>query len=108
VQAADGDFNQSEDLVAEADERRVLDRTWINKAVRAKDLGGVVCAPARCRGRRFAAILSAPLPESRRGRRAKRAAEEGSTRAAEAGSENGAQERVPAPKGVPTPKDLRA
>lgn len=27
VQAADGDYNQSEDLVAEADERRVLDRT---------------------------------------------------------------------------------
>ncbi|MFJ7191410.1 NYN domain-containing protein [Streptomyces bacillaris] len=39
VQAADGDYNQSEDLVAEADERRVLDRAWITKAVRAKDTG---------------------------------------------------------------------
>jgi uncharacterized LabA/DUF88 family protein len=38
VQAADGDYNQSEDLVAEADERRVLDRTWITRAVRARDL----------------------------------------------------------------------
>ena len=44
VQAADGDYNQSEDLVAEADERRVLDRTWITRAVRARDLTGV-CAP---------------------------------------------------------------
>ena len=44
VQAADGDYNQSEDLVAEADERRVLDRAWITKAVRAKDTGG--SAPA--------------------------------------------------------------
>ena len=35
VQAADGDYNQSEDLVAEADERRVLDREWITRAVRA-------------------------------------------------------------------------
>ncbi|MEU9384216.1 NYN domain-containing protein, partial [Streptomyces sp. NPDC048279] len=44
VQAADGDYNQSEDLVAEADERRVLDRAWITQAVRAKELTAV-CAP---------------------------------------------------------------
>ncbi|MFE7120256.1 NYN domain-containing protein, partial [Streptomyces sp. NPDC057654] len=40
LQAADGDYNQSEDLVAEADERRVLDRTWITRAVRTKELSG--------------------------------------------------------------------
>lgn len=64
VQAADGDYNQSEDLVAEADERRVLDRMWITKAVRAKDLGGV-CAPQSVPRPEIAAILSAPLPGSR-------------------------------------------
>ena len=73
VQAADGDYNQSEDLVAEADERRVLDRTWITKAVRAKELGGV-CAPPPVPRPEIAAILSAPLPESApaRGRAARR------------------------------------
>ncbi|MFE0338875.1 NYN domain-containing protein, partial [Streptomyces sp. NPDC058955] len=63
VQAADGDYNQSEDLVAEADERRVLDRAWITRAVRAKDLTGV-CAPPPVPRPEIAAILSAPLPES--------------------------------------------
>ncbi|MCX4633818.1 NYN domain-containing protein [Streptomyces sp. P9-2B-2] len=63
VQAADGDYNQSEDLVAEADERRVLDRTWITRAVRAKELGGP-CAPPPVPRPEIAAILSAPLPES--------------------------------------------
>lgn len=63
VQAADGDYNQSEDLVAEADERRVLDRAWITKAVRAKDFGGS-CAPPPAPRPEIAAILSAPLPES--------------------------------------------
>ncbi|NUR40566.1 MAG: NYN domain-containing protein [Streptomyces sp.] len=104
VQAADGDYNQSEDLVAEADERRVLDRTWITKAVRAKDLGGI-CAPPPAPRPEIAAILSAPLPESALAAAAERSAEEGEHAAA---SENGTQERVPAPKGVPTPKDLAA
>ncbi|PSJ24352.1 NYN domain-containing protein, partial [Streptosporangium nondiastaticum] len=63
VQAADGDYNQSEDLVAEADERRVLDRTWITRAVRAKELTGA-CAPQPAPGPEIAAILSAPLPET--------------------------------------------
>jgi uncharacterized LabA/DUF88 family protein len=62
VQAADGDYNQSEDLVAEADERRVLDRSWITEAVRATDVG--VCAPQSAPRPEIAAILSAPLPES--------------------------------------------
>ncbi|WP_104820734.1 NYN domain-containing protein [Kitasatospora sp. MMS16-BH015] len=42
LQAADGDFNQSEDLVGEADERRVLDREWIERAVRLREV------PAQC------------------------------------------------------------
>lgn len=112
VQAADGDYNQSEDLVAEADERRVLDRAWITRAVRAKDLGGV-CAPQPAPRPEIAAILSAPLPESALAASAERAAE-----AAEAASRNGtapAAEQHPGPpaappaaghKGVPTPKDL--
>jgi uncharacterized LabA/DUF88 family protein len=107
VQAADGDYNQSEDLVAEADERRVLDRAWITKAVRAKDLGGV-CAPPPVPRPEIAAILSAPLPESAHAAAAERTAEEGEHTQASAPSENGTQERGPAPKGVPTPKDLAA
>ncbi|GAA2078130.1 NYN domain-containing protein [Streptomyces albiaxialis] len=63
VQAADGDYNQSEDLVAEADERRVLDRTWITRVVRAKELTGA-CAPSPAPRPEIAAILSAPLPET--------------------------------------------
>ncbi|MET9952615.1 NYN domain-containing protein [Streptomyces sp. NPDC006339] len=73
VQAADGDYNQSEDLVAEADERRVLDRTWITRAVRAKDLTGL-CAPPPAPRPEIAAILSAPLPESALAASAERAA----------------------------------
>lgn len=106
VQAADGDYNQSEDLVAEADERRVLDRTWITKAVRAKELGGI-CAPPPVPRPEIAAILSAPLPESALAA-AERGPEDGEHAAAAARSENGTQERVPASKGVPTPKDLAA
>ncbi|MFC4497454.1 NYN domain-containing protein [Streptomyces ovatisporus] len=63
VQAADGDYNQSEDLVAEADERRVLDRSWITEAVRATEPPGV-CAPQSASRPEIAAILSAPLPET--------------------------------------------
>ncbi|MFI9765549.1 NYN domain-containing protein [Streptomyces sp. NPDC052415] len=105
VQAADGDYNQSEDLVAEADERRVLDRTWITKAVRAKELGGI-CAPPPVPRPEIAAILSAPLPDSALAP-AERPAEE-REHPTPAARGNGAQERVPAPKGVPTPKDLAA
>ncbi|MEU0672594.1 NYN domain-containing protein [Streptomyces sp. NPDC006172] len=107
VQAADGDYNQSEDLVAEADERRVLDRTWITKAVRAKDLGGV-CAPPPVPRPEIAAILSAPLPDSGLAPAGERPAEEGERSPTPPASGNGTQERLPAPKGVPTPKDLAA
>jgi hypothetical protein len=107
VQAADGDYNQSEDLVAEADERRVLDRTWITKAVRAKEFGGV-CAPPPVPRPEIAAILSAPLPESALTSAGERPAREAEHAQAAPPSENGTEERVPATKGVPTPKDLAA
>ncbi|MGW5047738.1 NYN domain-containing protein [Streptomyces griseoluteus] len=106
VQAADGDYNQSEDLVAEADERRVLDRAWIIKAVRAKELTGV-CAPPPAPRPEIAAILSAPLPESAPSGR-ERTAEDETHRPAAPVSENGAQDRAAVHKGVPTPKDLAA
>ncbi|MGW7605391.1 NYN domain-containing protein, partial [Streptomyces antimycoticus] len=87
VQAADGDYNQSEDLVAEADERRVLDRAWITRAVRAKELPGP-CAPVSEPRPEIAAILSAPLPETAA---AAAAAATGSPGPAEApGGRNGA------------------
>lgn len=110
VQAADGDYNQSEDLVAEADERRVLDRTWITKAVRAKDLGGV-CAPPPVPRPEIAAILSAPLPESALAASAERAARaaglhEGPAPAGTAEAPADAEREHTAGKGVPTPKDL--
>ncbi|MGW0764953.1 NYN domain-containing protein [Streptomyces sp. NPDC002676] len=108
VQAADGDYNQSEDLVAEADERRVLDRAWITQAVRAKELTGV-CAPPPAPRPEIAAILSAPLPESSLAT-AERPAEDTAHHhpSAAPAAQNGAQERVPSVKGVPTPKDLAA
>ncbi|MFC9326914.1 NYN domain-containing protein [Kitasatospora sp. NPDC057015] len=58
LQAADGDFNQSEDLVGEADERRVLDREWIERWVSPRETQPVFPAP----GPRpeIAKILSAP------------------------------------------------
>ncbi|MEV7126352.1 NYN domain-containing protein [Streptomyces sp. NPDC093260] len=107
VQAADGDYNQSEDLVAEADERRVLDRTWITKAVRAKEYGGI-CAPPPVPRPEIAAILSAPLPESALSQTGERPAGERPHPADGAGARDGAVERLPAAKGVPTPKDLAA
>ncbi|MFD3679279.1 NYN domain-containing protein [Streptomyces sp. NPDC058613] len=102
VQAADGDYNQSEDLVAEADERRVLDRAWITRAVRARDLTGL-CSPPPAPRPDIAAILSAPLPEA-----ALAEAARNGTAAGEEQRQDGVP--VPAPaaggKTVPTPKDL--
>jgi uncharacterized LabA/DUF88 family protein len=105
VQAADGDYNQSEDLVAEADERRVLDRTWITQAVRAKELSGV-CAPSTVPGPEIAAILSAPLPESALSAGEPSAGEPSADDHRAASGANGTQERGQTAKGVPTPKDL--
>ncbi|WP_138896668.1 NYN domain-containing protein, partial [Streptomyces chryseus] len=95
VQAADGDYNQSEDLVAEADERRVLDRAWITQAVRAKDLTGI-CAPPPVPRPEIAAILSAPLPESALAASAERA-----ERAERAAREQAGAPGATAPNGTP-------
>ncbi|MDT0451715.1 NYN domain-containing protein [Streptomyces hesseae] len=112
VQAADGDYNQSEDLVAEADERRVLDRTWITRAVRPKELTGP-CAPPPVPRPEIAAILSAPLPEtaaaaaaaaSGHGGENHPVAERNGDRPATAAPADGND--TPATRGVPTPKDL--
>lgn len=105
VQAADGDYNQSEDLVAEADERRVLDRTWITRAVRAKELTGV-CPPSPGPRPEIAAILSAPLPESALA--APERPVDDPPHRPPAPAPNGTPDRAPAAKGVPTPKDLAA
>lgn len=121
VQAADGDYNQSEDLVAEADERRVLDRAWITRAVRAKELGGP-CAPPPVPRPEIAAILSAPLPESAVAAAAAAAAgPDTADRTHESNGSNGAarpaagadgdqpadaEPGAAAGRGVPTPKDL--
>ncbi|WP_405634847.1 NYN domain-containing protein [Streptomyces sp. NBC_01178] len=117
VQAADGDYNQSEDLVAEADERRVLDRAWITKAVRAKDAGGV-CVPQPAIRPEITAILSAPLPEAALAASAERASEAARAAAARGGPaapDASAPTPAAAPetpaaghRGVPTPKDLAA
>ncbi|MFG3344837.1 NYN domain-containing protein [Streptomyces sp. NPDC048018] len=126
VQAADGDYNQSEDLVAEADERSVLDRAWITRAVRAKDLTGL-CAPPPAPRPEIAAILSAPLPESALAASAERAAASAAAAAHNSASgsagvasadaaRSGGRTGEPAggagapasagSRGVPTPKDL--
>ncbi|NBM16281.1 NYN domain-containing protein [Streptomyces sp. GC420] len=111
VQAADGDYNQSEDLVAEADERRVLDRVWITRAVRAKELSGA-CSPTPLPRPEIAAILSAPLPESAPGTAAEHAPQaaevphSGRNGTAAPRAESGATVPAPAVKGIPTPKDL--
>ncbi|MFI5807138.1 NYN domain-containing protein [Streptomyces sp. NPDC051561] len=119
VQAADGDYNQSEDLVAEADERRVLDRVWITRAVRAKEYGGI-CAPPPVPRPEIAAILSAPLPESALAAQAEAQARvEAQARADAAAVARNGTSPAEAPaahtaetpaagsaRGVPTPKDL--
>ncbi|MFF1375413.1 NYN domain-containing protein [Streptomyces sp. NPDC058308] len=110
VQAADGDYNQSEDLVAEADERRVLDRAWITQAVRPKELTGS-CAPPPVPRPEIAAILSAPLPESALAAAAQHAGTDAPDRHAEPaanGRPDGGEHRIATAKGVPTPKDLAA
>ncbi|WP_431948735.1 NYN domain-containing protein [Actinacidiphila sp. bgisy167] len=115
VQAADGDFNQSEDLVAEADERRVLDREWITRAIRVREPAGV-CAPLTPRPE-IAAILSAPLPETAQGAEPQPAADQPAEPGAAApqvatADRNGNRAKPGSPAAasgkavVPTPKDV--
>ncbi|MGW7293853.1 NYN domain-containing protein [Streptomyces xiamenensis] len=93
VQAADGDYNQSEDLVAEADERRVLDRAWITRAIRVKE------AQPQPRPE-IAAILSAPPAQAKNGEQVRATTAAVSTEPCPT-----ATETEPVGK-VPTPKDL--
>ncbi|MEV4739264.1 NYN domain-containing protein [Streptomyces sp. NPDC049555] len=104
VQAADGDYNQSEDLVAEADERRVLDRTWITRAVRPKELTGP-CAPPPVPRPEIAAILAAPLPETASSSSPPDDTAENDRPTAERNGSRPAAAPAAA-RGVPTPKDL--
>ena len=106
VQAADGDFNQSEDLVAEADERRVLDREWITSSIRARE-PVLPCPPADPRPD-IAKILSAPRPVGTAPESPAELSErpELSTLAAEP-AEHAAEDK-PAPHKVPTPKEIAA
>ncbi|MFD5564227.1 MULTISPECIES: NYN domain-containing protein [Kitasatospora] len=70
LEAADGDFNQSEELVGEADERRVLDRAWIERWARPRETGhepvaavapvAVLPAPPRPRAVVVPAAVAAP------------------------------------------------
>ncbi|MGW2249739.1 NYN domain-containing protein [Kitasatospora sp. NPDC001660] len=60
LQAADGDFNQSEDLVGEADERRVLDREWIEGSFSLRETASVFPAPGQGPRQEIAKILAAP------------------------------------------------
>ncbi|GAA3888690.1 NYN domain-containing protein [Streptomyces sedi] len=102
VQAADGDYNQSEDLVAEADERRVLDRAWITRAVRVSEPraeGGLASD--------IAAILAAPLPEKGKPTDQPAAPQaNGATPAVPGCEDEDTTAAAPSAKGVPTPKDL--
>ncbi|MFF4379023.1 NYN domain-containing protein [Kitasatospora sp. NPDC001547] len=115
LQAADGDFNQSEDLVGEADERRVLDREWIEGSFSLRDHSSVFPAPGA--RQEIAKILAAPPaapptglpdvvpPEVRPAATAAAAAATAPAGAAPA--VNGRpQPAAAALKVVPTPKDL--
>ncbi|MFI8456261.1 NYN domain-containing protein [Kitasatospora sp. NPDC085464] len=105
LQAADGDFNQSEDLVGEADERRVLDREWIEGSFSLRDNSNLFPAPGA--RQEIAKILAAPpaapaaLPDVAP---AVRPAAVAATATAPAGDER--PQSAAALKVVPTPKDL--
>ncbi|GAA1968497.1 NYN domain-containing protein [Kitasatospora viridis] len=90
LQAADGDFNQSEDLVGEADERRVLDREWITRSVSLREPAQVF--PPAGPPPEIAKILAAPPAAPR----------PAAVEPAEPSTEPPSQPLKP----VPTPKDL--
>ncbi|MFD7454042.1 NYN domain-containing protein [Kitasatospora sp. NPDC059827] len=106
LQAADGDFNQSEDLVGEADERRVLDREWIEGSFSLRDHSTVFPAPGTGGARQeIAKILAAPpaplpsvAPPGVRPAAAEAVPEEPAV--------NGRPQPAAALRVVPTPKDL--
>ncbi|MFG2821328.1 NYN domain-containing protein [Kitasatospora sp. NPDC048365] len=108
LQAADGDFNQSEDLVGEADERRVLDRAWIERWVRPREAPSVF--PAAAPDPEIAEILAAPpvgpatVPAP--ARRPVEPAVPAVAAAAATAASVAAAVRPAALRVIPTPKDL--
>ncbi|MFJ4191518.1 NYN domain-containing protein [Kitasatospora sp. NPDC089509] len=105
LQAADGDFNQSEDLVGEADERRVLDREWIEGSFSLRDHSTVFPAPGTGGARQeIAKILAAP-PASLPSVVPPVVRPVAATAAAEPAA-NGRPQPAAALRVVPTPKDL--
>ncbi|MFG2904543.1 NYN domain-containing protein [Kitasatospora sp. NPDC048286] len=110
LQAADGDFNQSEDLVGEADERRVLDREWIEGSFSLREHSSLFPAPGA--RQEIAKILAAPpatlptvVPPVVRPAAAEAAAAAAPESAA-AAVDGRPQPAAAALKVVPTPKDL--
>ncbi|MFE6052254.1 NYN domain-containing protein [Kitasatospora sp. NPDC056446] len=106
LQAADGDFNQSEDLVGEADERRVLDREWIEGSFSLRDTSNLFPAPGA--RQEIAKILAAP-PAALPGVVPGVPAAVGPAAAAPASAvpaADGRPQPAAALKVVPTPKDL--
>ncbi|MFH8386442.1 NYN domain-containing protein [Kitasatospora sp. NPDC018058] len=106
LQAADGDFNQSEDLVGEADERRVLDREWIEGSFSLRDSSTVFPAPGAGGARQeIAKILAAP-PASLPTVVPPVVHPAAGAPAPEAPAANGRPQPAAALRVVPTPKDL--
>ncbi|MFG2915211.1 NYN domain-containing protein [Kitasatospora sp. NPDC048298] len=110
LQAADGDFNQSEDLVGEADERRVLDREWIEGSFSLREHSSLFPAPGA--RQEIAKILAAPpatlptvVPPVVRPAAAEAAAAAAPESTAPA-VDGRPQPAAAALKVVPTPKDL--
>ncbi|MEV7779187.1 NYN domain-containing protein [Kitasatospora sp. NPDC088351] len=103
LQAADGDFNQSEDLVGEADERRVLDREWIEGSFSPRESAAVFPAPGP--RHEIAKILAAP-PAAAPVPGVRPAALPEPAVAAVPAANGHAQPAATALKVVPTPKDL--
>ncbi|MFJ9774874.1 NYN domain-containing protein [Kitasatospora sp. NPDC101157] len=105
LQAADGDFNQSEDLVGEADERRVLDREWIEGSFSLRDHSTVFPAPGTGGARQeIAKILAAP-PASPPGV-VPPVVRPAAAAVPEEPAANGRSQPAAALRVVPTPKDL--
>ncbi|MGW3075872.1 MULTISPECIES: NYN domain-containing protein [unclassified Kitasatospora] len=113
LQAADGDFNQSEDLVGEADERRVLDREWIEGSFSLREHSSPFPAPGA--RQEIAKILAAPpaappatlptvVPPVVRPAAAEAAA--AAPESATPAADGRPQPAAAALKVVPTPKDL--
>ncbi len=115
LQAADGDFNQSEDLVGEADERRVLDREWIEGSFSLRDTANLFPAPGAGARQEIAKILAAPpatlpsvVPNGVPAGVPPTVRPAAATPAGDTPAADGRPQPAAALKVVPTPKDLAA